>query len=137
MEDHPLQYGYGAGSPLAKLCEVDGQVLLLGVLLDTITLLHHAEHLARMPNKPIVRYRMPVLREGQRVWVEIEEYGSGVLAPQRWQGEDYFITIAREFLASGQGRAGTVGAAQSYLFNAAALKEFGIAWLERTFGREG
>jgi len=27
-ENHPLQYGYGPGSPFAKLCEANGKVLL-------------------------------------------------------------------------------------------------------------
>jgi len=132
-EDHPLQYGYGPGSPLAKLCQAQGQVLLLGAPLDTITLLHYAEHLARVPNKRVVRYKIPILRDGQRVWVDIEEFDTsrGIVD---WEGEDYFAIIAREYLASGQGRSGKVGAAPSYLFEAAGLVEFGIAWMERTFG---
>jgi len=40
-----------------------------------ITLLHHAEHLANVPNKRIDRFRMPILQDGKRVWVEMEEYG--------------------------------------------------------------
>ncbi len=47
--DHPLDYGYGPGSPLAKLVEAGGKVLMAGAPPDTMTLLHHAEHLARIP----------------------------------------------------------------------------------------
>lgn len=132
-EDHPLQYGYGPGSPLAKLCETGGDVLLLGAPLDTITLLHYAEHLARVPNKRIARYKMPILRDGQRVWVEIEDFDTsqGIVD---WEGGDYFGVIAREYLASGRGRSGKVGAAKSYLFDAAGLVDFGVRWMERTFG---
>jgi len=65
-ENHPLQYGYGLGSPLAKLCEVKGKVLLLGAPFSSITLLHYAEHLARIPNKRIVRYKVPILREDKK-----------------------------------------------------------------------
>jgi aminoglycoside 3-N-acetyltransferase len=131
-EDHPLQYGYGPGSPLAKLCEAGGQVLLLGDLLGSITLLHHAEHVARVPNKRIVRYKVPVLRRGQRVWLEVEEFDTdrGIVD---W-GQDYFELIGREFLASGQGRTGMVGTALSYLVDAAPLVEFAVEWMERTFG---
>ncbi|MFG9957562.1 AAC(3) family N-acetyltransferase, partial [Pseudomonas aeruginosa] len=50
-QDHPLDYGYGAGSPLAKLVEHKGKVLMLGAPLDTITLLHYAENRARMAHK--------------------------------------------------------------------------------------
>lgn len=133
-KDHPLQYGYGPGSPLARLCEAGGRVLLLGAPFDTITLLHYAEHLARVPNKRTVRYKMPVLRDGVRVWVDLEEFDTSKGIAD-WEGEDYFAVIAREFLASGKGRAGKVGDARSYLFDAAELTEFGVSWMERTFGK--
>ena len=131
-ENHPLQYGYGPGSPLAKLCEVKGKVLLLGAPFNTITLLHYAEHMAKVPNKRIVRYKMPVLQDGQRIWVEIKEFDTcrGIVA----DAEEYFKKIASEYLSSGKGRSGKIGAAQSYLFDAADLSKFAIEWLEKTFG---
>ena len=36
--------------------------------------------------------------------------------------------------ASGKGRSGKVGEAESYLFDAAELVEFAVKWLERMFG---
>ncbi|NIW46607.1 MAG: aminoglycoside 3-N-acetyltransferase, partial [Gammaproteobacteria bacterium] len=133
-ENHPLRYGYGDDTPLDKLCQVGGKVLLLGAPLSRITLLHHAEHRANVPHKRITRYPIPILRDGQRVWIEIEEFDTdrGIVD---WQGEiEMFEQIARDFLASGQGQVGKVGAAQSYLFDAPALVEFGVGWLERKFG---
>lgn len=44
--DHAIDYGYGPASPFAKLAAVRGKVLMLGAPLDTMTLIHHAEHLA-------------------------------------------------------------------------------------------
>ncbi len=131
-QDHPLYYGYGPGSPLAKLCEAGGKILMLGAPLDSITLLHYAEHLADVPNKRIVHYRMPVLRGGRRVWIDIEEYdtNTGIVD---WQGEDYFALIGRDYLASGKGASGKVGAAQSYLFDAVDLVRFGKDWMEKKF----
>lgn len=136
-ENHPLQYGYGPGSPLAKLCEVRGKVLLLGAPLNTITLLHYAEHMAKVPNKRIVRYKVPVLRDGQRVWVEIEEFDTsrGIVVDAEEDAEEYFERLAREYISSGKGCSGKVGAAQSYLFDAADLVKFAIKWLENTFGK--
>lgn len=131
--NHPLQYGYGPGSPLAKLCEIRGLVLLLGAPLNTITLLHYAEHMARVPNKRIVRNKVPLLRDGQRVWVEFEEFDTCEGIRDR-DPEEYFETIAREYLSSGKGYSGKVGAAPSYLFDAADLTEFAIQWVERTLG---
>ena len=67
--DHPLHYGMGPGSPLAKLCDVGGKVLLLGAPFSSVTLLHHAEHLADVPDKKVVHYQAPILRNGQKEWV--------------------------------------------------------------------
>lgn len=129
-EGHPLQFGYGPGSPLAKLCEADGKVLLLGAPLDAVTLLHYSEHMAAVPHKRSVRYKVPLLRDGERVWFDVEEYDTsrGIVD---WGGGDYFPTIVGEFLAAGNGRAGMVGAARSYLFDAAALHRFAVEWMER------
>lgn len=133
---HPLNYGYGAGSPLAKLCEAKGKVLMLGAPFSTITLLHYAEYLANIPNKRVVHYKMPVMQQGKRVWVELEEYDTsrGIID---WKGEDYFSIIGREYLSSGRGASGTVGLAQSYLFDANDLVKFGVEWMERTFQNLG
>lgn len=129
--DHPLLYGYGPGSPLQKLCAAQGYVLMLGAPLDTLTLLHYAEHMAQLPNKRIKRYTCPVLRDGQKVWVDLEEYDtSDTVIDAAYQ----FDTIAEAYLATGNGRKSLVGRAQSYLFEAADLAQFGIQWLEHRFG---
>ncbi len=133
-ENHPLHYPYSPGSPFAKLCAARGKALLLGAPLNTLTVLHHAETLARIPNKRTVRYKMPVLRDGQRVWVELEDIDTSRGAFD-WEGGNYFEAIAREYLASGKGRTGRVGAADSHLFEAAGLVRFAIEWMERIFSR--
>jgi len=130
--DHPLQYGMGPGSPLAKLCEAKGKVALLGSPLWNVTLLHHAEHLAEVPNKRIVRYWAPILRDGEKTWVEIEEFDTNGCLP--WYGPtDLFEAIAGEYLRSGQGVIGHVGAARSHLFDAAGLTEHAVGWIEKRF----
>src|SRR5262245_5692714 len=127
-QGHPLNYGYGAGSPLEKLVEARGQVLMLGAPLDTLTLLHYAENRAQMRHKRVIRYSCPILRAGERVWVEIEDYDTG-----EPHGDYAFDGIAREYLALGKGRQGTIGSAPSYLFDAADLSAFAITWLEQRF----
>ncbi|HHK4715156.1 TPA: aminoglycoside 3-N-acetyltransferase [Pseudomonas aeruginosa] len=131
--DHPLDYGYGEGSPLAKLVEAGGKVLMLGAPLDTLTLLHHAEHLADIPGKRIKRIEVPLATPAGTQWRMIEEFDTGdpVVAGL---AEDYFAGIVTEFLAGGQGRQGPVGAAPSVLVDAAAITAFGVNWLETRFG---
>lgn len=130
-QDHPLNYGYGLDSPLDKLVRLNGQVLLLGAPLDTITLLHYAENRAQLRRKKVVRYQCPALREGRRVWIDIEDFDTG--EPH----DDYtFEGIARDYLAAGNGRTGTVGEATAYLFDAAHLTSYAIAWLESRYGMQ-
>jgi len=129
IRDHPLQYGMGEGSPLAKLCEENGKLALLGSPLANVTLLHHAEHLAQVPNKEVVRYWAPILRDGTRTWIQIEEFSTTGCLP--WRGPtDLFEAIVRDYLQEGCGRVGHVGAAHSYLFDAADLVEYAVAWIE-------
>jgi len=140
--DHPLNYGYGPGSPLAKLVEVGGKVLLLGSPFDSVTLLHYSEHMARLPEKRIIRYREPLLIDSARQWVEIEEFDtSEPVVPG--VTEDYFREIIREFLEQASAvrcedpslaRSGMVGMAESHLLDAAELHAFAVQWLEQRFG---
>jgi aminoglycoside 3-N-acetyltransferase len=131
---HPLDDGFGPGTPLERLVEAGGKVLLLGSPLNNTTLLHYAEYLARVPNKRRVHYQLPVLRDGWRQWVWIDEFDSsnGI----RPYGGDYFEDIMKQYIATEPGRCGTVGAAISYLFDAGDLVESAARWMERTFDGE-
>lgn len=128
--DHALDYGYGPQSPLGKLVSARGKVLMLGAPLDTITLLHHAEHIANFPGKRIIRYEAPVLVDGETVWRQFEEFDTS--DPPRDLPGDYFATIVEEFLTTGRGSRGTVGAATSVLVPADQIVPFAVEWLERT-----
>lgn len=127
--DHALDYGYGPQSPLGKLVEARGKVLMLGASLDHMTLLHHAEHLADFPNKRIKRYEEPILVDGEKVWRWFEEFDTSH-SPDGLP-EDYFAGIVEEFLAAGQGTRGKIGEASSVLVPAEEMVAFGVEWLER------
>ena len=131
--EHPLKYGYGLGSPLAKLCEIGGKVLLLGAPLDTLTILHHAEHIAAIADKRIERFKWPMMVSGKRQWVEIEQYdtSTGIVD---WPEGDYFTKISEEYLKLNRCKIGVVGAARSHLFDAKDLTDFAVSWLEKNFG---
>jgi len=132
VRDHPLQYGMGEGSPLAKLCEANGKVLLLGAPLSNVTLLHHAEHIAEVPGKEVVRYWAPFLQDGAKEWVRIEEFSTEECLP--WFGPgDMFEAILRDYIQGGSGVVGSVGAARSYLFDASDLSHFAVDWIEERF----
>lgn len=131
-EDHPYQHGYGPGSPLARLVQADGRVLLLGSPLSDVTLLHHAEYLLDIPTKKTVRYSEPVLVDGCTQWIEMEELDSsngiadfGVF--------DYFTPIVSGYIAAGGARSGHVGAASCHLLGAAGLVRYAVEWMRREY----
>lgn len=131
--DHPMDYGYGDGSPLAKLVEAGGQVLMVGAPLDTMTLLHHAEHLARVPGKRLRRYEVP-FRDGDGVrWRLLEEFDTSDPVVAGF-ADDFFAEIVRDFLATGRGAQGLVGEAPSVRVEAAAIVPFAVDWIERRAG---
>jgi aminoglycoside 3-N-acetyltransferase len=63
VADHPLDVPHGIDSPVGRVYELDGQVLLVGVGHDANTTIHLAENMAG------VRYRLPhyltITRDGQ------------------------------------------------------------------------
>ena len=128
--DHPLDYGYGPRSPLAKLVEVGGKVVMIGAPLDTMTLLHHAEHLADLPGKRVIRYEVPLATADGVEWRTVEEFDTSEPVVDGF-ADDYFATIVEDFLASGQGVRGRVGAAESVLVDAQAMCAFAVAWMEK------
>ncbi|MFJ4482587.1 aminoglycoside 3-N-acetyltransferase [Streptomyces longwoodensis] len=139
MADHPWDDPHGPGSPLARLTAHGGRVLLLGAPLDTMTLLHHAEALAEAPGKRFVEYEQPLLVRGERVWRRFHDIDSedgafdySAVVPE---GAEPFDVIARDMLAAGIGRRGSVGAADSHLFEAADVVDFATAWIEDRLSR--
>jgi aminoglycoside 3-N-acetyltransferase len=131
--DHALDYGYGPQSPLGKLVEADGKTLLLGAPLDTMTLLHHAEHLADIPHR-IIHYETPLQIDGRTVWTAVEEYDtSDPPGEPGFLPQDHIGQIVEAFLAAGKGQRGTVGAASSVLVRAKEIVPFAVDWLERRF----
>ncbi|MFI6937916.1 aminoglycoside 3-N-acetyltransferase [Streptomyces sp. NPDC050418] len=134
MDDHPWDDPHGPDSPLARLVQLGGKVLLLGAPLDSLTLLHHAEALSDAPGKRFVDYEQPLLEAGERVWRRFHDIDSSEGAydytPVVGGTVDAFEVIGREFVAAGGGSQGRVGAAESHLFDARELTESGVRWIE-------
>ena len=138
--EHPDDDGYGPRSPFARLVEADGQVLMLGAPLDTVTLLHHAEADGAGP-EPKRTVDLPGdARRGRRA--------PGASAPTRTSTrrtarsptrtlgleEDEFAVVARAALAAGIGEARSrSGRRRAHLFPAPALTAFAVAWMEERF----
>lgn len=66
-----LAYALGKDSPFARIYDLDGFILLLGVGHTRNTFLHHAESLLEAHRRKIRRF--PYLVEGERVWLEVAD----------------------------------------------------------------
>jgi aminoglycoside 3-N-acetyltransferase len=132
--DHPIDYGYGPASPLAKLVETGGKVVMLGAPLDTMTILHHAEHLADVPGKRIKRVEVPYLTPSAVEWRMIEEFDTGDSLCPALDGRSYFTEIVGSYLDTGKGMQGLIGNAASVLVDAKEIVSHAVAWLEREVG---
>lgn len=134
VADHPMNYGYGAGSPMARLAAEGGRVLLLGSDHDQVTLLHYAEHVAPFDGKRVVRYRTPMTIDGRRQIREFEEFDTaGALHPS-WP-DNLFEQIVDRFISDQCGtsrcRTGLVGRAESVLMDARSLVEAAVDHMQR------
>jgi aminoglycoside 3-N-acetyltransferase len=137
VEPHGPDDGFGSGTPYARLVEADGQVLLLGAPLETISLLHHAEAIARVRGKRRVRYRIPLPGPAGVRWHECEDIDvrDGPVPYERAvaEGDPPLAAIARAALEAGIGERGRIGAAPCHLFSARLLVRFARGWLEERF----
>lgn len=65
---HPDDFAFGKGTPFGRVKELGGKILMVGAPLETITIFHHAETIADVPNKRLVRYQVPLMEKGKRIW---------------------------------------------------------------------
>lgn len=130
LSHQPWNYAYGRGSVLHRFVDLDGKILLLGSDHDTVTFLHYAEQIAEFPDKRVVRFKVPVLENGVRVWREMEEFDTSNGAHANWP-DRFFALVADSYLAASTNKGGRVGDASSYLFHARGLLEFALSVMER------
>jgi aminoglycoside 3-N-acetyltransferase len=113
--------------------EAEGKVLMLGAPLDTMTLIHHSEHLARLLDKHVVRTEVPLATAEGVVWRWVEEFDTSDPVVDGLPS-DFIEQIVSAYLLTGEGRRGMVGSASSVLVDAAPILKFAIAWLQEAVG---
>ena len=123
VEDHSLDFGLGEGSPLVRLYELEGRVLLLGVGHENSTSLHLAECRVNYPGKRLKKCGAPMLVEGRRKWVEFQDIES-----DESDFEEIGECFARE---TGLIRQGLVACATALLMPQRALVDYAMQWMER------
>jgi aminoglycoside 3-N-acetyltransferase len=123
-KDHPMNYGLGKGSPLERLCELGGKVVLIGSDPDCVTLLHYAEALAPIEDKELVHIKMPMGSAEGTIWVEVEEFNSST-GIKDWP-DRFFALIVNAFIADGRSVVGRLGNAETHILDAQGLVNYAI-----------
>ncbi len=117
---HALADSLGETSPLARIYDLAGWVLLLGVGFGNNTSFHLAEY--RQDQPPRTQNGAPILVQGQRVWQVFEDVAID---------DADFPLLGEDFAAGGGVIVGQVGQAQSRFFAQRAAVDFAVSWLPR------
>ncbi len=126
VEPQPWDYPFGRGSALERFNGLDGRILLLGCDHDTVTFLHHVEHVADIPGKRIARFKVPVSENGVRVWRDMEEFDTSDGGAHANWPDRFFARIVDTYLERADNRGGLVGNARCHLLNARGLFAFAL-----------
>jgi len=122
-EGHSLDYSLGENSPLARVYDLDGDVLFLGTTHATNTSFHLAEYRADIEVEESSN-ASAVLVDGERQWVE-------------WRDVDIDDS---DFPECGEAfererpdafQTGTVGVADAKLLDQRAMVDFAVEWMAR------
>lgn len=122
---HDLSNIFGDGSPIGKLYELDGKVLLLGVGYDKNTSLHLADARAEYPSKHNCIEHSAVFENGRRVWKEYETLYV--------DGED-FEEIGKSFEKDGNSAESVLGNATIKLMSQRQIVDFAVKWIQSNRG---
>ena len=122
--EHSLEYAFGEKSPLAKIYELNGYILLLGVGHTNNTSLHLAEYRADYPSKSEETSGLPLVVSGSREWVDIVDIKSYT---------DDFEDIGSAFSKSSDISVieAKIGQARSRFFSQKKLVDFAVSWMEK------
>ena len=120
-QGHDLSNIFGDGSPLGRLYDLDGKVLLIGVGYEKNTSLHLADARAEYPGKHTCVEHSAVMENGKRVWKAYETLFV--------DGED-FEKIGEAFEQSCSVSRCMLGHAQLRLMSQRALVDFAVRWIE-------
>lgn len=119
-KDHDLSNIFGDGSPIGKLYELDGLVLLIGVGYDKNTSLHLADARAEYPGKHQTTEHSAVMVNGERKWVAYETLYV--------DGKD-FEEIGEAFEHKGKGKKEPLGCGTIRLMRQRELVDFAVEWI--------
>ncbi|MCJ2532422.1 MAG: AAC(3) family N-acetyltransferase [Candidatus Thermoplasmatota archaeon] len=123
VDNHSLDFPTGDQSPLARIYDLDGTVLLLGVDYLNATSLHLAEYRANYPGKKTKQRGAPITVEDKRNWVQFQDF--------EWDDSDFNL-IGKDFADStGLVKSGPIGSGHGLLMPQRQLVDYAQGWIEK------
>ena len=129
IDNHSLAFGMGENSPLARIYDLHGSVLLLGVGHSSNTSIHLAEYRSDFPTKRVVQEGAPISQAGSRSWTTFEDIDVD---------DSDFDRLGEDFLRSDAGKVvqrRKVGIADCQLMPQRDIVDFAVNWLGKNRGQ--
>jgi aminoglycoside 3-N-acetyltransferase len=120
-ENHDLCNIFGEGSPLDKLYQLGGHILLLGVGYDKNTSIHLAETKASYPGKKNTKESSAILVDENREWVTYETLDVD---------DSDFVALGKSYEAEHTPAKTIIGQATVRLINQPHFVDYSIKWFE-------
>ena len=119
--DHPLGSMFGERSPLARLYDLDAELLLAGVDHANNTGIHLGEYRADFPGKRVATEGAPMLVDGERRWVRFTD---------TLPDDDDFAELGEDFARdTGLEQRGPLGWGDGRLMRVRAIVDYAAGWL--------
>ena len=119
--EHPLGSMFGERSPLARLYDLDAEVLLAGVSHANNTALHLGEYRVDFPGKRTGEEGAPMLVDGRRQWVRFTD---------TLPDDEDFADLGRDFAReTSQERRGPLGWGEARLMRVRAVVDYAERWM--------
>ncbi|MFW9988499.1 MAG: aminoglycoside N(3)-acetyltransferase, partial [Candidatus Odinarchaeota archaeon] len=129
IKNHDLIADLGENSPLARIYQLNGKILLVGVSHENNSSLHLAEYRSDFPGKNYKLNSSAILIDNKREWVKWRELDLN---------SDDFKQLGIDFESKINYSPGKVGLADARLLSQREMVNFGIKWLKKNrFGIEG
>lgn len=119
IADHELETDLGENSPIARIYDLNGYILLVGVSHENNSSLHLAEYRSNIANKRKRLTGSAMLVNNKRQWVEWEELNLNT---------DDFELLGLDYESKINYTPGKVGSAEARLLSQREMVDFAIEW---------
>ncbi len=121
-KNHELTTDLGEDSPLARIYELNGQILLIGVTHENNSSLHLAEYRSSFPKKHYILTGSAMLVNNERKWVEWKELDLN---------SDDFDQMGKDFESNINYVPGRVGLTEARLISQQKIVDFAKEWFNK------